>query len=154
MLSLDSFVFLGFGEFFSDMSFLVKIFALVAILGFLNQHIENKTLKVIVALFIGYIMIFVDWSTFGTIYVIYAILGIGIAGIFTDFFFITGMGAGQKADQHKEHLKSQGLGGMGQGGFGQGMEPEMESGYEQQTPGGMNPGMMQGFGGLGGKRRR
>ncbi len=153
MLALDSFIFLGFGEFFSDMSFLVKIFALVAILGFLNQHIENKTLKVIVALFIGYIMIFVDWSTFGTLYVIYAILGIGIAGIFTDFFFITGMGAGQKAEQHKEHLKSQGLGGFG----GQG--PEMSLGQEmgqgmEQTPYGMNPGIMQQLGGIGGKRRR
>ncbi len=151
MLTLDSFIFLGFGEFFSDMSFIVKIFALVAILGFLNQHIENKTLKVIVALFIGYIMIFVDWSTFGTLYMIYAILGLGIAGIFTDFFFITGMGAGQKAEQHKEGLKSQGLGRIGgQGpemGFGQGME----SGYEQQI---MPTGMAQQFGGMGGKRRR
>lgn len=151
MFGIDSFIFLGFGGFFSDMSLIIKIFALVAILGFLNQHIENKTLKVIVALFIGYIMIFVDWSTFGTLYVIYAILGLGIAGIFTDFFFITGMGAGQRAEAHEQQGHG-GHGGLGRLGHETGFSPEME--YGSETPAGATPGIMQGFGAMGGKRHR
>ena len=117
-----------FSGFFSDMSFILKIFLLVAVLGFLNQHIENKTLKVIVAIFMVYIVIFVDWATFGWMYLIYAVLGLGISSIFVDFFFITNMNPEEKGGGHQGMMP--GMGGM------QGMEPEMEHiQYEHQPRG-------------------
>lgn len=100
---IDPLVLFSFGEMFSDMGFIIKLFLLVAILGFLNQHIENKILKVVVALFMGYIMLIVNWSTFGTLYVIYAVLGMGISSMFVDYFFMT-QGSGH-ADQAKAGVK-------------------------------------------------
>ena len=90
MINMDNFILLfSFTELFSDFSFIIKLFLLVTILGFLNQHIENKILKVIVALFMGYIMLIVNWSTFVTMYVIYAVLGMGISSMFVDYFFMS-----------------------------------------------------------------
>jgi len=103
MISMDLITLNIITDFFSDLSFIIKLFALVAILGFLNQHIENKILKVIVALFMIYIVVFVDWATFGTLYVLYAIFGLGISSIFVDYFFMGGQGdhAKQQIEQGK-----------------------------------------------------
>jgi hypothetical protein len=44
----------------------------------------------------GYIMLIVNWSTFGTLYIIYAVLGMGISSMFVDYFFMT-QGSGHNA---------------------------------------------------------
>lgn len=108
---LDPILLFSFSEMFGDFGFIIKLFLLVAIVGFLNQHVENKILKVVVVLFMAYIMLIVDWSTFGTLYVIYAVMGLGISSIFVDYFFMTGMG-GDHAAQAMDQAKQKMAGGM------------------------------------------
>lgn len=106
---------LFFGEFFSDMGFILRIFLLVAVLGFINQHIENKILKTVVALFMLYITVFVNWKVFGTIYFIYAILGMGVSSIVVDYFFMSNMGGHPQEGGQKQgpDATTQALGAMG-----------------------------------------
>lgn len=89
------------GEFFSDMGFILRIFLLVAVLGFINQHIENKILKTVVAIFMLYITVFVDWKVYGVIYFVYAILGMGVSSIVVDYFFMSNMSGGHEAQQQQ-----------------------------------------------------
>jgi|GEM_PF-2720847 len=113
IVMMDSILLFSFGEMFSDFGFIIKLFLLVAIVGFLNQHIENKILKVVVVLFMAYIMLIVNWGTFGALYVVYAVLGLGISSIFVDYFFMTGMG-GDHAQQVMEGSKQKMYGAMQQ----------------------------------------
>jgi len=92
MLSLTILDFLGIFDFGHDMTFIIKVFVLVAILGFLNQHIENKILKTVVAIFMIYIVLFATYLSW--IYVIYSVLGMGLSSLFVDYFFM--------APQHAE----------------------------------------------------
>ncbi len=96
-------IFIAIGQFFSDMGFIIRIFLLVAILGFLNQHIENKILKTIVAIFMVFITVFVDWKFYGTLYFVYAILGMGISSMVVDYFFMGNMG-----EEHGQQGQEQG----------------------------------------------
>lgn len=78
---------IGLGEFFGDFVFIIKIFAFIAILGFVNRYIQSKLIKIIMVVFMGYFILIANWAVFGTMFVIYTLLGIGVAGILTDFFF-------------------------------------------------------------------
>jgi len=127
---MDPIVLFSFSEVFSDMGFIIKLFLLVAILGFLNQHIENKILKVVVALFMGYVMLIVNWSTFGTLYVIYAVLGMGISSMFVDYFFMS-QGSGHEAQQEAHNnlaaaRKHAGMGGLPENFGLEGQEMQQE----------------------------
>lgn len=97
----------GIGEFFSDMGFILRIFLLVAVIGFINQHVENKVLKTIVAIFMLYITIFVDWRVYGTIYLVYTILGLGASSIVVDYFFIGNMGGHEDPNQQQQQQMEQ-----------------------------------------------
>ncbi len=137
MITMQGFVLLfSFLEMFSDMGFIIKLFLLVAILGFLNQHIENKILKVIVALFMGYVMLIVNWATFGTMFVIYSMLGMGISSMFVDYFFMNQGHSGEELQtagknlnnaQSEHYNKSQGL----PADYGLAEENQMEQQLEQ-----------------------
>lgn len=98
---------LSIGEFFSDMGFILRIFLLVAVLGFINQHIENKILKTIVALFMLYITVFVDWKVYGVIYFVYAILGMGVSSIVVDYFFMSNMGGHSQPGEQQGQQQAQ-----------------------------------------------
>ena len=103
--------FLWFGAFFGDMMFIIKIFAFIAILGFTNKYIQNKIIKILMVLFMGYFILIANWEVFGTIYVIYTLLGLGVAGTMVDFFFV-GQGV-----THEKQAKKQAAAGGGTGGF-------------------------------------
>ena len=85
-------IFSGITGFFADMGFVLKIFVLIAVVGFLNQHMQNKILKMILFIFMGYFILVKNWSTFGTIWLIYTVLGLGVSGVLVDLFFVSVQG--------------------------------------------------------------
>lgn len=82
--------------FVKDMIFVIKIFAFIAILGFVIKYIQSKVIKIIMLVFMGYFILIANWSVFGPIFVIYTLLGIGIAGTMVDFFFVGQQSTGEK----------------------------------------------------------
>jgi uncharacterized membrane-anchored protein YitT (DUF2179 family) len=46
--------------------------------------------------FMGYFILIANWSVFGPIFVIYTLLGIGVAGTMVDFFFVGQQATGEK----------------------------------------------------------
>jgi len=103
---------IGLGEFFGDFVFIIKIFAFIAILGFVNRYIQSKLIKIIMIVFMGYFILIANWAVFGTMFVIYTLLGIGVAGVLTDFFFagqnILGEGEQEKqmaAEKKREEME-------------------------------------------------
>ncbi len=104
LVILDIFGIFGF---FSDMSFIIKIFAFVAILGFVNKYIQNKLIKILMVVFMGYFILIASWSTFGPVFIIYTLLGIGVAGTMVDLFFVGQQVTGEK--QAEQQGKQQNL---------------------------------------------
>jgi hypothetical protein len=102
---MNDLILLGIFDFFSDMSFVLKVFVFIAIVGFLNQHMQNKILKVIIFMFMGYFVLIANWATFGTIWVIYTVLGLGVSGVLVDFFFVSMQGDPEK---HQQQMASMG----------------------------------------------
>jgi hypothetical protein len=96
MFVIDDFIIglLGIGNFFSDAGFIIKIFALIAILGFVNKQIQSKVIKIIVTVLMVYFILIANWDTFGPIYILYVVLGLGFAGTMVDFFFVAQAGGG------------------------------------------------------------
>jgi hypothetical protein len=93
---------LGIFEFFSDMGLVLKLFVLLAIIGFLNQHMQNKTVKVLVFMLMAYIVLMGYWGLFGTIWIIYSVLGIGVSGMLVDFFFVSAQSGGEEMMQAQQ----------------------------------------------------
>ena len=98
---MDLTILIGFGEFFGDFVFIIKIFTFIAILGFVNKYIQNKLIKIIMVVFMGYFILIANWAVFGTMFVIYTLLGVGVAGIMTDFFFAGQNIIGEGAQEHE-----------------------------------------------------
>ena len=82
----------SFTEFFADMNMVIKIFALLAIISFVKNHLGTSPLGIIVIVGFSYFILFDIWKLFGTIYVLYMVLMFGISGIIIDFFFVTSGG--------------------------------------------------------------
>jgi len=102
-------VLLGIFTFFTDFGFILKIFVLIAIIGFLNQHMQVAALKVIVFMLMAYFILIANWGLFGTIWVIYAVLGLGVSSVLVDSFFVGMQGGHEQAgqpgeDPHKPHI--------------------------------------------------
>ncbi|MDO8537983.1 MAG: hypothetical protein Q7S21_03810 [archaeon] len=89
-------VFLGLTDFFTDINLVIKIFVLMTIISFVNNHIENKALKIVVFLVLSFFIIFDYWALFGGIYILYMLLMLGISGILVDIFFVSGMMGGHE----------------------------------------------------------
>ena len=88
--------FLGVSDFFQDINLVIKIFVLMTIISFVNNHIENKALKIVVFLVLAFFIIFDYWALFGGIYILYMLLMLGISGILVDIFFVSGMMGGHE----------------------------------------------------------
>jgi len=87
-------IFLLFGNFFGDMVFILKIFALLAIIGFINANIQSKLIKVVMIFFMVYFVLIANWSSLGTIWIIYTVIGLGISGVLVDIFFVSQQSGG------------------------------------------------------------
>ena len=93
---LNEWVFLGLADFFEDINLVLKIFVLMTIISFVNNHIENKALKIVVFLVLSFFIIFDFWVLFGGIYILYMLLMLGISGVLVDIFFVSGMMGGRE----------------------------------------------------------
>lgn len=80
--------FLFIMELFNDFNFILKIFVMMALVNFVRVHISNSAIAIMVTIVAGWFIFFQLWPLFGTIYLLFSILLIGIAQILTDFFFV------------------------------------------------------------------
>ena len=83
-------------ELFSDLNFIIKIFVLLTLISWVNNHIGKGPLSLILIGGIGYFVLFDGWKLFGPIYVLYMLLMFGISGVIIDFFFVGGGGGPEK----------------------------------------------------------
>ncbi|MFH0905962.1 MAG: hypothetical protein V1824_01330 [archaeon] len=79
----------NFLSFFSDFQFILKIFFFVAIIAFFKKRITNNILVLFLIAIASILLIFFYWPIFGTVYVFYTLLTLGISGILVDMFFVT-----------------------------------------------------------------
>ncbi|MEM4662516.1 MAG: hypothetical protein QXM75_00665 [Candidatus Diapherotrites archaeon] len=86
-----------FTEIIQDFMLVLKIFALISIISFVLNHVENRQLAVLLILGISWFIIFEYWVFFGGIYLFYVLLTLGISGMLVDFFFIGGMTSDRRA---------------------------------------------------------
>lgn len=98
MLLIPLMYILLFWEIISDFMLVLKIFAIITIISFVLNHVENKPLAAILILAISWFVVFEYWQFFGGIYLLYALITLGISGMLVDFFFISGM-AGDRVPQ-------------------------------------------------------
>ena len=80
---------LSIGELFSDMDLVLKIFVMMAIFGYVTQHLGKGPLAILIILGMGYFVLFDQWKLFGGIYVLYILVLLGVGGVVVDFMFIT-----------------------------------------------------------------
>lgn len=98
-----------FTEFLTDINLVLKIFVLLTIISFVQNHLGRGALGLAVMGIFAWFILFDAWAFFGGVYLLYMLLMFGIAGIFVDFFFIGG---------------------------GLGPQPQMEGGQEVHRAGG------------------
>ena len=84
------------GEMFSDMSLVLKILVLLAIFGYVTQHLGKGPLSILIIAGMSFFIIFDYWKFFGGIYVLYVLVAMGIGGILIDFMFITPSAQGKQ----------------------------------------------------------
>ncbi|MDD4251324.1 MAG: hypothetical protein PHX27_04000 [Candidatus ainarchaeum sp.] len=77
------------GEIFADLNLVLKILVLLAIFGYVTQHLGKGPLAILIIVGMGYFIIFDYWKFFGGVYVLYMLIVMGIGGIVIDFLFIT-----------------------------------------------------------------
>lgn len=91
---MEPLLFLDFlGELFSDANLVIKIFALLTIVSWIRNHVEDGPLAWIIMAGMGYFILFDGWAIFGPIYVLYMLLMFGVSAVVIDFFFVGGGGA-------------------------------------------------------------
>lgn len=84
------------GEMLSDMSLVLKIIVLLAIFGYVTQHLGKGPLSILIIAGMSFFIIFDYWKFFGGIYVLYMLVVMGIGGILIDFMFITPSAQGKQ----------------------------------------------------------
>ena len=89
---------LFFGELFSDINIILKIFVLMTLVSWVNNHVGKGPLSLILIAGMGYFILFDGWKIFGPIYVLYMLLMFGISGVIIDFFFVGGGGPPESKD--------------------------------------------------------
>jgi len=126
LLQLTPFI-LFFGELTGDLTFVLKIFVLMAIYSYVMNHIGKGPLGIFIFGLIAWLIIFDYFAIFGTIYILYILLAFGLTSVIIDFMFITpgakppgadGMGdpvsngkdyAERQADLNRRHGMLQGM---------------------------------------------
>lgn len=80
---------LFFGELFGDLTFILKIFVLMAIFSYVMNHVGKGPLGVFIFALIAWFVIFDYFAIFGSIYILYILLTMGLISVIIDFMFIT-----------------------------------------------------------------
>src|SRR3989344_947906 len=89
---------LFFGELFSDINLIIKIFVLMTIANWVRNHLGSSPLSWILIAGLGYFILFDGWAIFGPIYLLYLLLGFGVSSVIIDFFFVGGGGQPENGD--------------------------------------------------------
>jgi hypothetical protein len=100
---------LSLGEFVDDMLFVLKIFALMAIVSYVYMHLGKGPLAIVVIIGFAYFMLFSPFTwLFEGAYVLMMLFMLGFAGIFIDLFFVfPGFAAGGSGEPEAK-MSSQG----------------------------------------------
>ena len=70
--------------FFSDMSFLLKLAFIIFIIIFVRERITKNWLAITAIVIVCIVLVFFYWPVFGSIYVIYILITIGIGSVLVD----------------------------------------------------------------------
>jgi len=82
--------FLGFfSDLFADFNLVLKIFALLTIVSYVRMHFGNSPLTYLLIIGLGWFILFDYWKFFGSVFLLFSLLMLGIAGILIDFFFVS-----------------------------------------------------------------
>jgi len=80
---------LSIGEFFSDMTLVLKIFVLMAVISYVMMHLGKGPLSIVLIVGFTYLMLFSQYAwLFEGAYILMMLLTLGVAGIFIDLFFV------------------------------------------------------------------
>ena len=82
-------------NFFTDAGLVLKIAFIIFIVVFVKQRITKNWLAISAIVLICVVLIFFYWPIFGSMYVLYVLISIGVGSVLVDTFFVT-MGEGQK----------------------------------------------------------
>jgi len=78
-------------DLFGDMTVVLKIFVLMAIISYITNHLGKGPLALILIAVISWFVIFDYFAFFGGIYILYVLLAMGLTGVIIDIFFVTPM---------------------------------------------------------------
>ncbi|MEK6958517.1 MAG: hypothetical protein AABW59_00565 [archaeon] len=78
-------------DLFGDMTVVLKIFTLMAIISYITNHLGKGPIALIIITVISSFIIFDFFALFGGIYILYILLGMGLTGVIIDIFFVTPM---------------------------------------------------------------
>ncbi|MFA5745836.1 MAG: hypothetical protein WCX82_04440 [archaeon] len=93
--------------FFEDMGFILKLAFIIFVVVFVKQRITKNWLAITAIVIACVVLIFFYWPIFGSMYVLYVLISIGIGGVLVDTFFVT-MGEGQQQGGSPEQMIEQG----------------------------------------------
>lgn len=88
--------------FLNDMSFLLKLAFVIFIIIFVKERITKNWLAITAIVIVCIVLIFFYWPVFGSMYVVYILITIGIGSVLVDTFFVTmqeGHGKGTTPEQ-------------------------------------------------------
>lgn len=74
----------------SDFTLIMKIFVFMSIINFVKNHVGENLLAILVTIVFSWYALFVAFPLFGTLYLLYILLTLGIAGVIIDYFFVSG----------------------------------------------------------------
>lgn len=94
----------GLGEFYTDMQFIIKIVAFLIIVNFVRARVGFGVLSSFLTMFLTYYVIFEQWDLFGPLTLMYLIMLFGIIHIFQDLYF-AGHGITEGVDMMKGKYK-------------------------------------------------
>lgn len=93
--------------FFEDMGFILKLAFIIFVVVFVKQRITKNWLAITAIVIACVVLIFFYWPIFGSMYVLYVLISIGIGGVLVDTFFVT-MGEGQQQGGSPEQMIGKG----------------------------------------------
>lgn len=96
-----------FSSTLGDINLILKILVLLTIIAFVRQHVQHPILSIVIIAFIGWLVLFSNWAIFGSIYVLYILLGAGVTGVLVDFFFVLPTIKGQKQMELQEKAQKE-----------------------------------------------
>ncbi len=91
----------GFGEMFGDFNIMLKIFVLISIASFAQNHLGKGPLTIFLILFVAFFVFFAEglWPFFGGVFVFYLLLMFGVSSMMIDYIFVAVFPLGAQQQQ-------------------------------------------------------